>query len=350
VSAVVQDPHETRALHGESPLTHLPFFTPVSWLLQTLGLFFVASGYGAGKRRATPSAIGRRTPYYERLGRPLLLFAVVSVPALVLLAVVGAPATTQHLVLSLLSHPLWFIPVYLLLVSAAPLLCRLTRRWGLWAVAIPVILVAASDATRTLGHPAWWSICMTPIGWTAPYLTGIVIAQRPLSRRAGPLLFGAGVGGGAVLILLAGYPPGAVGVPGDRWSNLDPPSLLAVALVSAQLGVFLVVRRRLKILLRRQWASALVALLNRRAMEIFCWHQMAMLLVTSAAMLFGAPPGLLDQPDGWWPLFRLAWLPLFAVVLAVMVWFFAPPATGDRRPAHESVADGATGDRTVLPS
>ncbi|UWZ34121.1 hypothetical protein Drose_23015 [Dactylosporangium roseum] len=74
--------------------------------------------------------------------------------------------------------------------------------------------------------------------------------------------------------------------------------------------------------LRRPVVWAPVAVANLAAMTLFLWHQTALLLVTFAGLLAGRPAGLLDEPDGAWPLARLLWLPVFALVLAVLAAAF----------------------------
>jgi hypothetical protein len=120
----------------------------------------------------------------------------------------------------------------------------------------------------------------------------------------------------------AGYPASAVGVPGDGWSNLDPPSLFTLALAAAQIGGFLTLRPWLARVLRRPAVRAPVDRLNRHAMTLYCWHQTALLAVTFAGMPAGPVPGLLDPPDASWPAHRLRWLPLFAAVLYGLVAAF----------------------------
>jgi hypothetical protein len=114
-----------------------------------------------------------------------------------------------------------------------------------------------------------------------------------------------------------------VGVPGQGRSNLDPPSLLAIALACAQIGVFLLIRPRLT---RRSPALAAV---NRRALPVYLTHQSVLVLVTVTAALAGTrPAGLLTRPDGpLWAAERFLWLPVFAAVLVTLV---ALPAVRSR--------------------
>ncbi|BEL07358.1 acyltransferase [Actinoplanes sichuanensis] len=328
VSALVSDPTRPSDWHGASPLPDRPALIPVTWLLQTLGLFFFAGGFAAARADGGHRALVTRV---ARLGRPVLVLAAVWVPAWLLLSAVGAPDDTLHVVRSLLVHPMWFLLVFLTLTGFAPLLRTAVTRYRLWSLVLPLALVAVSDVTRHLDAAAWLHPVATVAGWAAPYLLGIALAQDALPRRAGLVLLPAGVVTGALLVLVAGYPASAVGVPGDGWSNLDPPSLFAAALAAAQLGVFLLVRDRLAGWLRRPIVWAPVAGLNLMAMTVYCWHQSALLLVGFAGMLAGPLPGLLDEPAGAWPVHRLLWLPVFALVLAGLCAIFHR-VTPSRRP------------------
>jgi hypothetical protein len=322
VSALVSDPYQPGALHGASPLAYAPWLAPASWFLQTLGPFFFAGGYAAAcgiRTRRTLPWLGARV---SRLAGPVLVLAAVWLPSLVLLAATGAPGSTRHAVWSLVSHPLWFLLVYLMLTALTPVLRGAVLRWGLWPVLPLVALVAVTDAVRPYGLPAWLSLLTVPVAWAVPYLLGIALAEGRMADRAGAVLLPLGVAGCAALVLLAGYPASAVGVPGRAWSNLDPPSLFTLALAAAQLGAFLLVRPRLARLLRRRTFWAPVAALNLAAMTLYCWHQTALLLVTFAGLRFGALPGLLDAPTGIWAWHRLLWLPVFALVLAGLCRLF----------------------------
>ncbi|BCJ32891.1 acyltransferase [Actinocatenispora thailandica] len=333
VSALVADPARPGVLTNHSPLSGWPAAAPVSWLLQLLGPFFFAGGYAAARgsrgRAALPWLAGR----LRRLVLPVLALAAVFVPVAAVLPAAGVPGPTRQVVWSLVSHPLWFLLVYLLLTALTPVLRRLTIQCGLWWLLPLVGLVGLIDTMRPGGLPGWLTITVVPVGWAVPYTLGIALAERKLTDRAGAVLLPAGVLAGAALIA-AGYPASAVGVPGDGWSNLDPPSLFTLALAAAQLGLFLVLRRRLARLLRRPAVWAPIAVLNLAAMTIFCWHQSALLAVSFAGLPFGPVPGLLSPVGADWFALRLLWLPAFAAVLVGCCLVFHRVETlGARRPA-----------------
>ena len=329
VSALVSDPARPTAWHGVSPLRDHPALIPATWVLQTLGLFFLAGGYAAAR-----GIRGRYLPWLAarvtRLARPVGVLAAVWVPAWLLLRAVGTPEETLHVVRSLLVHPLWFLLIYLVLTACAPALRTAVARFGLWPLLPLIAVVVASDIGRHLADVSWSRPFATVAGWAVPYVLGIALADGLLTRRAGLVLLPAGVAAGAALVVVAGYPASAVGVPGDGWSNLDPPSLFALALAAAQIGVFLLLRDRLAGWLRRPTVWLPIAVLNMSAMTVFCWHQSALLLVTFAGLLAGPLPGLLGEPSGAWPLYRLLWLPIFALTLAALCstfrrWEARPP-------------------------
>lgn len=323
VTALVADPTQPAAIHSESPLTEFGWLAPVSWFLQTLGPFFFAGGYAAARGIAGRDPLRWLASRATRLLPPVLVLVAVWTAGYLLLEAAQAPGSTRHVIWSVIGHPLWFLAVYLVLTALTPLLRPLVLRYGLWTLLPLVAVVAGCDALRGNGLPAAFGIVDVLAGWLVPYLAGIAAAEGRLSgRRAGLTLFAAGIAVGTLLVTLAGYPASAVGVPGDGWSNLDPPSLFAVALAATQIGLYLLLRPHLATLLRRRHLWAPIATLNLMAMTVYCWHQSALLLTTFAAMLIGGVPGLLTAPTGTWIAYRLALLPILAAVLAVLVALF----------------------------
>ena len=274
-----------------SPLTTWPALAPVSWVLQTLGLFFFAGGFAAAR--------SGRLPRIGRLARPVLLLVAAWAVVLTAAWLLGAPTRTLRTVATLVVSPLWFLLPYVVLHVATPWL----RRHGPFVVAVPAVLVVAASDAHVV--PSWLAI---PAAWSVPWVLGVALASG--RRLPGLPLLAAGAGGMAVLILVLGYPASAVGVPGDGRSNLDPPSLFAVALAAAQIGIFLQLRRAAT-------NGRLVQAVNRAALPVYLLHQSV--LVAAAALFAGRPYGLVSAPDHpSWIALRLAWLPFLALVLAAV--------------------------------
>jgi len=318
VTAVVPEPVD--GWRVDSPLRTSPWLTPATWLLQTLGLFFFVAGYAATRSAATAQLRGE--PYrrwvaarIRRLAGGVPPLATPWLAALAVAAVAGVPYRTLSTVAVLVISPLWFLLPLAVLTALVRPIGWAARRWGP-AAALPAAgVVVASDVG--LGRAPLTLIS----AWLVPFLLGVLAAGGRLPRAGWPLLIGGG-GTMAVLVLVAGYPAAAVGVPGPGRSNLNPPSLVVVALAVAQIGLAQLVRSRLERVATAPAFRRLVDTANRHAMPIFVWHQSALIVVTAAALWLAdgaALPGLHTAPaDGRWLLARLGWLPAFALTLAAV--------------------------------
>ena len=321
-------------LVATSPLKHLPWLAPVSWVFQTLAVFFLvggevaARGHLSARRRGIGYRrwLGRRL---ARLSRPVAPLLGVWLAAFAVMIGAEADPDTLRTMATLVLSPLWFLLVFAVLTAATPVAVRIHP-------AVPLAVVAVADLIRFgLGGQDRFGAILGPVsllaGWLVPYTLGAAWASGRLrSRRCGWLLLTGGTAVAAALVLWAGYPASMVGVPGERISNLNPPTLAAVAFGLAQCGLASLLRERLTRIMARPVAWAAVALINLSAMTLFLWHQTAMLAVTAVG-LFAAPlPGLHTVPDalGWVPA-RIVWLPLFAIALAVC-WAAFSAAERDR--------------------
>jgi len=318
VTALVPGGSHGTVLHDDSPLASMPWLAPLSWVFQTLAVFFLVGGYSAARsyRGGYRAWLCRRL---IRLARPVAALVAVWIPVTAGLVLAGVPATTVHTIVFLVISPLWFLGVYAGLTALTPAALWLVRRFGAGAAAFPAAAVAAADLVRFGLHgPSWVGWVNLPAGWLVPYLLGIAWALGSLRGRRGPaLMLAGGAAATAALIAWAGYPASMVGVNGAHISNLNPPTLAAVAFGIAQCGLALLLRDRLARWMRRPLAWAAVAMVNLSAMTLFLWHQTAFITVSSAGLLAGRVPGLLTAPvSGAWVGERLAWLPVFAIVLS----------------------------------
>ncbi|WP_405406580.1 acyltransferase [Streptomyces sp. NBC_01104] len=331
VTALVED---SGTLRGASPLTFMPHLAPVSWVFQTLAVFFLVGGMVGARGYA--SARARGTTYREwvgarmiRLFRPVAVVLAVWAVAAVAMLAAGVDERTVRALFKLVWAPLWFLLVFAALTAMTPLVAKLHPLW-------PLAVVLHIDVIRFgLGGPDRLSSVNVVAGWLVPYCLGAAWSRGGLRSRATlwAMLLGGAVAA-AGLILWAGYPAFMVGVPGEKISNLDPPNLAAVTFGIAQCGAALLLLGPLRRVLERPAAWAAVAAVNLCAMTVFLWHQTAMMLVTAIGAPAGEPlPGLHTVPDGGgWVLARLAWLPAFALALAVCVAAFHTYERG--RPAR----------------
>ncbi|KOU43960.1 acyltransferase family protein [Streptomyces sp. WM6378] len=339
VTALVFD---SGTVHGASPLQHMPQLAPISWVFQTLAVFFLVGGQVATKSYA--SARARGVTYGQwlrarlgRLFRPVAAVLVVWLVAAGGMLASGVGLDTLHTLFKLVLSPLWFLLVFAALTAATPLVSRVHPLW-------PLAVVMYVDVYRFGNGGAQWTGWLNlPAGWLVPYCLGALWARRGAGtslRTTGWVLLVGGSVVTALLVLFAGYPASMVGVPGAAISNLNPPTLAAVTFGLAQCGAALLLLGPLRRALRRPTLWAAVALVNLSAMTIFLWHQTSMIAVTCLGLLAGGDlAGLHTVPDGSaWVLARLAWLPVFAVMLVVCWVTFR---------AYEQPRRGRGGSRVV---
>ena len=277
----------TPALGYASPLASMPALAPVSWIFQTLAVFFLVGGYSAAR--------GYRGDYFGCASgwAALRVLSASSspsgAPVTAALWIAGVPLGIIHTLLTLVVDPLWFLGVYAVLTALTPAAMCIASRFGPRAALLPAGVVAAVDLARFALHgPGWLGRVNLPAGWFVPYLFGVAWALGKLHGRRGPaLMLAGGAAATAALIILAGYPASMVGVNGARISNLNPPTLAAVTFGIAQCGLALLARDRLARWMRRPLAWAAVATANLSAMTLFLWHQTAFIAVTSAGLLAG---------------------------------------------------------------
>jgi len=320
-------------LSDASPLAAMPALTPVSWIFQTLAIFFCVGGYAAA-RSYHGGYLAWLRQRLVRLSRPVAMLVAVWVPLAAVLWLAGVSGPTLHTAGTLVLDPLWFLGVYAVLTALTPVAVALVRRLGAAAALIPLAVVAADDAVRFgLGGPSWVGWINLPAGWLVPYLLGIAWARGAFATRKIPaLMLAGGVAATAALVVWARYPASMVGVNGARISNLNPPTLAVVTFGIAQVGLALLLRGPLARLMRRPVAWAAVAMANLSAMTLFLWHQTAFLAVTGAGLLAGRLPGLHTAPTGAaWVAERVAWLPVFALALGILLVVFRRAERAPRR-------------------
>ncbi|MFJ8741284.1 acyltransferase [Embleya sp. NPDC127516] len=321
----------------DSPLRRLPDYAPVTWLLQPLAVFFLVGGYVAARSHARAD---RYRPWARRrmirLGRPIAALLAVWTVATALLADF-VPGDTLHTLGKLVLSPLWFVLVYAGLTALTPLVVRLGRVGPVLAIGTVVLVDLTRFAADGPAAVGWVNVLA---GWLVPYSLGVLWAgpHRARIERLGAPLLVAGALACAGLIRYCGYPVSMVGVPGQAISNLNPPTVAAVAFGLAQCGLALLVRAPLRRALSRRpgiWAA--VALINLSAMTVFLWHQSAMLAVTSVGIGLGGLTGLGTAPDGLpWIAARIGWMSAFAAVLLALWAVFHRWEAGADRSGHRT--------------
>ncbi|MCX5382671.1 acyltransferase [Streptomyces sp. NBC_00083] len=341
------------ALHNASPLSAFGGLAPVSWILQMLGIFFLVGGYASvlsfhRRKESTAQWLKGRV---ARLGRPVLGVTAVWAAMIPVLYALGVSHDTLRTGSTLVIQPLWFVGVYVVVTALTPYCVRAARTLGGWAAAPLLAVVGLVDLLRygpfADAMPSWLSLVNILPGWMFAYQLGVCWGEKRIGRRGGRLLLAGGALLFAALLVVFHYPASMVGVPGEARTNSHPPSLLVLALAAAQSGAAILLRDRIAGWLRRPALWAPVVVVNLSAMTILCWHQTALLAAAVPASLAGRVPGLTTAPGTVaWIGERLAWMPVFAVLLVVIARYargFEAPwtkATKARRAAAGLLAAG----------
>lgn len=219
VTAMVVD---SGSVHATSPLQRTPELAPVSWVFQTLAVFFLVGGQVAAKSYESSRARGVTYGRWlgariARLFRPVAALLVVWTVTAGTMFVSGVGYDNLHALLKLVLSPLWFLLVFAGLTALTPLVARLHPLW-------PVVVVIHVDIIRLgLDGPARLGWINVAAGWLVPYCLGAAWARGELrSRTTGWTLLIGGATATALLVLLAGYPASMVGVPGSRHLQSRP--------------------------------------------------------------------------------------------------------------------------------
>ncbi|WP_028569497.1 acyltransferase family protein [Salinispora tropica] len=355
---------------ARSALPDLPWAYPVTWAVQVMPIFFLVGGYAnaaslTSHRRRGGDATGWLLGRSARLLRPTSVLVLGLAAAGLAARLGGADPSLVRTVVYFATIPLWFLAAYLLVVPLTPVMYALHRRYGLLIPVALAALVAAGDLTREIGlHDAalpnylfgWLAIHQVGFAWydadkkdpdaTAPRgrSAGLRTRRLPLSRQAG---WTALLGGLAVAVLLTGpgpYPVSMINIPGERLNNAAPPSLALLAVSTAQLGLLLLLRRPAQRWLRRDRPWMAVIAVNSVVLTVFLWHLSAAILAIGALDAVG----LLPTPaagSAAWLAWRIPWVLILGVFLAVLVAIFGPVEARTSRPPAARAPSPPSDDR-----
>ena len=334
---------------GASALEVIPGIWVLTWVLQVMPVFFFVGGFSnlvsldaAYARGETPGAFIRSR--VERLMRPTVVFiGAWVVLAFVLEHVFGLGPAVAHAT-GMIAKPVWFLAVYALVISLAPVMLALHRRFG---IRVPIAMIAgtiAVDVARIGFGLELLGYLNFAFVWLFAHQLGFFYADGSLTRLARrTFVVSAAVGLGALIVLtnISVYSRSMVGVTGDGVSNNDPPSICLIALTVWLVSLTMLARDRVKAWLQgtRPWSAVIAA--NSMIMTVFLWHLTALLVAVVTAYPLGFP-----QFEGgtaaWW-LSRPIWLAILTVILVPLViafWRFEKPSFKPRtdRPAPDRAA------------
>ena len=321
----------------QNPLVDMPWTQWLTWPFQAVPTFFVVAGYAGAvswTHRRESEGVSRQAWLRRRLARVLgptaVYVALVSVVVVVLDLGHVAGTTLEYAGWAVAMH-LWFLAVYLVVVSLTPVAVAAHRRWGLLVPAALAVGVVAVDALSIGGHVHYLGWLNYLLCWSAFYQLGIAWREGLLAGRRPVLLAAGSAIALALLIRLGAYPVSMIGVPGQTIDNTTPPTAALLAFGCAQAGLVMTLAPALNRALRAGPVKRVLAIGNNNVMALYLWHMIPVVVVAIVAY----PAGLLPQPTegtGQWWLARLEWVVVLSIAVAielVLLWWgrrvFAAP-------------------------
>ena len=357
ISYIRQD--EDKNIIGENALGGLRYGWLLTWFFQVMPIFFFVGGYAnfVGVRSFKRKGLGYPaflTSRVRRILKPVVMLLFIWVPVNFILDWQNVRSEEfAHLLSKLVTQPLWFIGVFLIVTSLSWPLYNLHQKWGakfiIIGAAFPFLIdwLRFSTGNTSIGYLnifIW--IWVHQLGFA--YADGTLLASATTKstytqwwKKFGGL-FMVIIGGtglffcsgikkfGAVSILhtiaeklhLAHlpYPPPMVGLPNEKISNMNPPSVAIMFLAITQIGLVVIFRDRLQKMLMREKIWIFTVAVNSMILTIFCWHQTALAIVTLARFTVGIEEPALGS-GSWWAT-RPLMLGAYTLVLACIVPLF----------------------------
>lgn len=336
-------------------LAVVPALQPLTWLLQVMPVFFFVGGFShalsyrsllrkrpEGSEDSVYSAFLRAR--LQRLLRPTMVFVLVWGAAALLVQLLGGGGGLTGVTLRMVTQPLWFIGIYLAMVAFTPPLLRLHERYGWGAFAGLAGAAVAVDVLRFAAGVPYVEFLNFAFVWLAVHQLGFLRADGRIHLRRAALLAGGGLVTAAALVALGPYPLSMVGMPGEKVSNMAPPTLALLAHGLWLVGAVELLRAPAARLLERPRVWRTVVAANGVGMTAFLWHLTAMFGVYGALLALDV-----DLPEpasaAWWaqvPL-RLALAAALTAALVAAFRAFERPAASAPVQGHGPLAAlGAT--------
>lgn len=321
----------------QNPLVELPWTQWLTWPFQAVPTFFLVAGYAGAvswTHRRDGDGVSRRAWLQRRLARvlgPTAVYALLVSVVVVALAACGIAGSVLEYAGWAVAMHLWFLAVYLVVVTLTPIAIAAQRRWGLMVPATIALGVVVMDVVRLAGHVQYIDWVNYLLAWAALYQLGIAWREGSLAGRRPALLAAASAVLLALLIWLKVYPISMIGVPGQTIDNTTPPTVALLAFAGTQTGIVMALAPALNRALRAIRVERALSIGNQNIMALYLWHMIPVVFVA----IVGYPAGLLPQPPvgtaAWW-LARLEWVAVLGIVTAIemaLLWWgrriFAAP-------------------------
>ncbi|MEX2394635.1 MAG: acyltransferase [Actinomycetota bacterium] len=326
--------------HAGNPIGTTRGLWMATWLLQVMPMFFFAGGYvhklGWESSGGGWSWVIRRL---RALWAPALSLVVVGVAIYFAAGQIAPEADWIGTGIVLILSPLWFLIVYAMLVATAPIWFWMHNRYGELAPVLLVGLAVVVDVLRFRYHVFGVEWINMLIVWAIPHQLGFYydrFCKAP--KRFAQALALSGFFALFGLTNMGLYPRSMVGVPGEDFSNMGPPTLAIAALTILQVGVLMLMRERIMEWASKGWGERIVTFAARNSMRIFLWHAPGYAIVYAIWRVLDLP-GESPVVDGMWWLWRPLWLVAPIIPTAILA---STVGTLTIRPRHRAPTALAT--------
>ena len=302
-------------------LEWIPYASWFTWVIQVMPIFFFVGGYANAKALSTRASNRRSwlTVRFRRLYAP-------AVPVILLwtaLTLILRNFVDEDLVYAGVLNatiPLWFLGVYLALVSIAPLTHRLWERLDLWSffvLAGAAVLVDVLYRVAEVPGVGWLNLVFV---WGAVHQLGYWWEDRERDRSVMSPFYSLGLSVTALAALIAVtwagvYPVAMITIPGGGPQNVTPPTSAVILLALVQSGIILATIGPVARLASRRSVWKGVVGVSGFMMSIYVWHLTVLSLAIAVGIFTfdGAAFSLEPGTAAWW-LTR----PVFYTVLVIV--------------------------------
>jgi hypothetical protein len=328
----------------------------ITWLFQVMPLFFFAGGYSnsiSWEHRGERDYAQWMWARTRRLLRPLWGYLAVMLPVALIVGAL-APVKVSSPLLIIATQLLWFLGIYLVITALTPVLVRMERRYDGLLIIGSLLAIALIDLARLhdVGGPI--ALLNFVFVWSLLASLGMRYRRGRLGQRSGALLALTALAINiAIVLVFEWYPRSMVGMPGDRISNVAPPTfaltmhgIVVIGLVAMAAGAL----RPLKAVARVWRATVLI---NIVMMTIYLWHLPALMAIflIERAIGFERPTTILPvigpvPADGFWWASPGHWIAFLLVVgLVVRVLW---PLEYARIPVWDRRVESMRGGRAAM--
>ncbi|WP_430593448.1 acyltransferase family protein [Humidisolicoccus flavus] len=310
------------------------WFTPATWVLQIMPIFFVIGGFAssvgfASLQRRGGDAADFAKSRLLRLARPALpVFAFFAIA----LAVAGMLDLAPELVATVASgvgSPLWFLAAFVLVQALAPFMLQLHRRapWLVLAVLFGAGLIV--DSVRYFGGEPLFGLPNFAFVWLFAQQLGFWMHDGWFKARRPVSLIGMIALGYLLVWGLTAVIPYSLNMLASQFPPVVP--LMCFALTHTCMLTLL--SKPLNALMQFKAMQAFVWLFGSRLMTVYLWHLPVILLLVGIQLLL---PFALSEPGSaiWWMERPVMVVTALAVVcaLSVVLVRFERPWRHDKRP------------------